>query len=275
MKIITEQQVKDLHISPSTCVEWIKESFALKSKAQLPAKISLHPQGMDLFNTMPCIIPEPYNYFGVKIGRRILGAVPSVMCDFLLYNTKTGELLALFDADWITAMRTGAVATLAAQTFRKQDTQYYGLIGLGNTARATLLCLLDSEPNIHHKVHLLKYKNQAELFIQRFETYNNVEFDIIDNAKDLVANSDVIISCVTEANELICDDNSLFQEGVTVIPVHTRGFQNCDLFFDKVFADDTNHVKGFKYFSKFRYFAEMSEILYGGGSEGYLIKNAS
>ena len=30
---------------------------------------------------------------------------------------------------------------------------------------------------------------------------------------------------------------------MTVIPVHTRGFQNCDLFFDKVFADDTDHVK--------------------------------
>ena len=45
--------------------------------------------------------------------------------------------------------------------------------------------------------------------------------------------------------------------------MHTRGFQNCDLFFDKVFADDTNHVKGFKYFDKFQSFAELSEVLTG------------
>lgn len=265
MKIISEQQIRELNISPTTCVEWVKESFAMKSKAQLPAKISLHPQGNDFFNTMPCILPEPYNYFGVKVVHRIQGAVPSLGSDLWLYDTKTGELLAMFDADWITAMRTGAVATLAAQTFKSSKAEYYGFIGLGNTARATMLCLLETEPNTMHKVHLLKYKNQAEQFIERFKEYKNIQFDIIENAKDLVAESDVIISCVTEAKELFCEDDSLFRKGCLIIPVHTRGFQNCDLFFDKVFADDTAHVKGFKYFDKFKYFAEIQDVLGGGG----------
>lgn len=48
-----------------------------------------------------------------------------------------------------------------------------------------------------------------------------------------------------------------------VIPVHTRGFQNCDLFFDKVYADDTAHVSGFKYFSHFKQFAEIQEVIEG------------
>jgi ornithine cyclodeaminase/alanine dehydrogenase-like protein (mu-crystallin family) len=54
-----------------------------------------------------------------------------------------------------------------------------------------------------------------------------------------------------------------------VIPVHTRGFQNCDLFFDKVFADDTGHVKSFQYFDRFKQFAEVSDVLCGasGGRE--------
>lgn len=177
-----------------------------------------------------------------------------------MYDSNKGELLALFDADWITTMRTGAVATLAAQTFRHTRSNY-AFIGLGNTARATVLCLLDSEPNIHHKIKLLKYKNQAQLFIDRFENYKNVEFSIIDNVKDLIASSDVIISCVTEADGLFCDDNSLFRKGCVVIPVHTRGFQNCDLFFDKVFADDTAHVHGFKYFDKFKKFAEINDVI--------------
>ena len=57
------------------------------------------------------------------------------------------------------------------------------------------------------------------------------------------------------------EGTDLFKPGVLVVPVHTRGFQNCDLVFDKVFADDEDHVKGFKYFDRFRNFAEISSVL--------------
>ena len=41
----------------------------------------------------------------------------------------------------------------------------------------------------------------------------------------------------------------------------TRGFQNCDLFFDQIFADDVAHVEGFKYFNQFKQFDEFARIL--------------
>lgn len=263
MKIISQQQIRNLSISPAKCVEWVRESFALKEHALLPAKISIHPQGNDFFNTMPCAIPAPHNYFGVKIVHRIKGGVPALGGDILLYDSKNGELLAMLDADWITTMRTGAVATLAIQTFRKKNTGNYGIVGLGNTGRATMLCLLESEPELMHNVYLMRYKNQAELFIERFKDYPNVTFTICDDIKELIGTSDVIVSCITEADGLLCDDDSMYREGCLVVPVHTRGFQNCDLFFDKVYADDTAHVCGFKYFSKFKQFAEIQDVVSG------------
>ena len=45
-----------------------------------------------------------------------------------------------------------------------------------------------------------------------------------------------------------------------MVPVHTRGFSNCDLFFDKVFADDYGHVKHFKYFDKLT--AEQANVFF-------------
>ena len=263
MKIISQKQIRELNISPTQCIEWVQESFSLKEIAQLPAKISLHPQGNDFFNTMPCLLPAPYNYFGVKEVHRIKGATPALGSDLLLYNSQTGELLAMLDADWITTMRTGAVAALAIQTFRKSNAKTYGFLGLGNTGRATMLCLLDAEPEVMHHVILLRYKDQAELFIERFKGYANVTFTICDDAKELVAQSDVIVSCITEAQGLLCEDNELYKEGCLVVPVHTRGFQNCDLFFDKVYADDTAHVCGFKYFNQFKQFAEIQDVISG------------
>jgi hypothetical protein len=83
MKLISQQQIRALNISPTQCIEWVKESFSLKEKAQLPAKVSLHPQGNDFFNTMPCLLPAPYNYFGVKddFCNKLITIVPNLILD--------------------------------------------------------------------------------------------------------------------------------------------------------------------------------------------------
>lgn len=263
MKIISQSRIKALGISPSTCLEWVKESFSLKKDAQLPAKISVHPQGFDFYTAMPCLLPAAYNRVGLKMVHRVKGAVPSLGSDILLYEASTGELLALMDCDWITAMRTGATATYAARTFRREGDLTYCFIGLGNTARATLLCLLDAEPHIQHNVILKRYKDQAERFMERFKDYTNVRFEIMDSIPDMFRASDVIFSCVTDADGLFCEDPSCFRPGCTLIPVHVRGFQNCDLFFDKVFGDDTAPLRSWKYFNQYRHYAELQDVIDG------------
>ena len=247
---------------------WIYESFCMKAKAQLPAKISVHPAEYDFFTSMPCLLPASgsksnVRYFGIKEVHRIEGAVPSLGSDMLLYNAVNGELLALIDCDWITTMRTGAVAAASAKALRSSNANVYGFIGLGNTARATLLCILESEPDKHFSVKLLRYKDQAERFIERFSRYKNVSFEILDDINELARISDVFVSCITSANGLLVEDERTFQPGVTVIPVHMRGLQNCDTTFDRVFGDDTDHVKGFKYFSQFRAYNEIGEVFAG------------
>lgn len=268
MKIISEKLIRSLGITPKECVAWVYESFAMKQEAQLPAKISVHPTDTDFFTSMPCLLPflmvggeRNVRYFGIKEVHRIEGAVPSLGSDMMLYNATNGELLALVDCDWITTMRTGAVAAISARVLRKNDANVYGLVGLGNTARATMLCILESEPERHFDVKLLRYKNQAELFIDRFKGYNNVSFEILDDINELAHKSEVFISCITSANGLLVEDINTFQPGVTVIPVHMRGLQNCDTTFDRVFGDDTDHVKGFKYFSQFHDYNEIGEVL--------------
>ena len=138
----------------------------------------------------------------------------------MLYNAKTGELLALVDCDWITTMRTGAVAAVSAKALRKEGADTYGMIGLGNTGRATLLCILEAELEKHFKVKLLRYKDQAELFIERFKDYQNVEFEIVDDINEMARTVDVFISCITSANGLRVEVEKTFKPGVTVIPVH-------------------------------------------------------
>lgn len=265
VSVIQQAQIDALKISPATCVEWVKETFLMKDDAQMPAKLSVHPQGEDFITSMPCLLPElnGKKYFGIKVVSRTDGQLPTLQSNIYLYDAKTGHLLAMVDGDWITAMRTGAVAALATSILQRKGVDTYSLMGLGNIARAVALCLIDGNKHRPITLRLLRYKQQAEQFIERFQDYGNVSWEIIDDKRDFAAEADVLLSCVTVATELLFPDDSLFKQGVTVIPVHMRGFQNCDLFFDKVFGDDTGQISGFKYYSQFRQYDELHHVLQG------------
>lgn len=265
IKIIQQEQITSLNISPAECVQWVEEGFRMKDQAQMPPKPSVHPQGEDFMTTMPCLLPEQKEQkrFGIKVVNRIEGQNPALSSMIYLYDAKTGHLLAIMDGDWITAMRTGAVATLAARLFQKEGTNTYSMIGLGNIARATALCLIADNKNRNIKIRLMRYKDQAERFVDRFKDAKNVSFEIIDTKEEFLSEADVVISCVTVATDLLFPNEALFRKGITVIPVHVRGFQNCDLFFDKVFGDDTGQIRNWKYFSKFRQYDELHHVLLG------------
>lgn len=259
MKVIDFQQIKNLNISPSIVYDLVNTIFIKKYECILPHKISIKLQNNIFVNTMPTVIPF-INRYGVKIVSRFPLRQPALESDLLLYAMDNGKLLAHMDSSWITAIRTGAVASLAIQTLKKQNSKVYSFIGLGNTARATLLVLLSQLNEEKVIVRVLKYKNQSLDFINRFRMYNNVEFEEYEDIDELIKGSDVVVSCVTYADTQMANDSS-FDTGVLVVPVHTRGFQNCDLFFDKVVVDDIDHVRDFKNFSVFKYLTELSAVL--------------
>ena len=265
VSVIQQSQIDALQLNPATCVEWVKEAFLMKDDIQMPAKMSVHPQGEDFITSMPCLLPESQGqkYFGIKMVSRIDGQVPTLQSNIFLYDAKSGHLLAVVDGDWITAMRTGAVAALATKTLQRKGNSTYSIMGLGNIGHAVGLCLAADNRDRQITFRLLRYKDQAERFVERLKDFDNVNFEIVDDKRIFAAEADVLISAVTVATELLFPDDELFRKGVTVIPVHVRGFQNCDLFFDKVFGDDTGQVSGFKYFNQFRQYDEFHHVLQG------------
>ncbi len=170
----------------------------MRYEADLPSKISVHPQGIDFYTSMPCLLPKSFDRFGVKIVSRINGHKPALHSDLLLYEASSGELLSLMDADWITQMRTGAVATLTIQTLQKKDAHIYAFVGLGSVAQATMKCFLSILPREQHIiVKLQNYKDQAQTFAQQFAD-SRVTYQIVETHEQLVQDSDVIVSAVTE-----------------------------------------------------------------------------
>lgn len=264
MKLITFDEIIGLGVTPEECYQWVSDMIRNKREVLLPPKISMKPQESVFCNVMPCIVPNESGeqYGGIKIVTRYPSREPSLDSKLLLFNANDGAFLALMDANWITAMRTGAVAAHSIMLLAKKDFCQIGMLGLGNTARATLLVLASLIKDRELYIKLLRYKGQEKLFVERFAAYPNLHFVYVDDNEKLVKGSDVVVSAATYLPNDLCKDEC-FEEGVLVVPIHTLGFTNCDLFFDKVYADDYAHVQHFKYFDKFRYFAEVSDVVNG------------
>lgn len=263
MEIITDPVIRSLDIPPMQCIDWVSESFSIKGQSQLPVKLSVHPSATDFINTMPCLLPPEYGVFGCKIVSRHRCNSPSVRSHITLFDSASGSLLALFEADWITAMRTGAVVALAADALLCSGASVFSFLGLGVAARAVMSCLAARFAGRQLTVRLFDYKDHASRFISEFSSLPDIKFEVCSSMRSLVAGAHLVVSCVTEADTLFVPDPSWFSPGVLLIPVHTRGFQNCDTVFDRIVADDQAHVSNFANFSRFRDFAELSDILSG------------
>ena len=258
MKLITFDQIQELKIDVKQCYQWVADMIKNKSDTMLPPKISMKPSPEIFINFMPSFVNRQVG--GIKIVSRYPERTPSLDSKLILLDITSGEYLAIMDADWITTMRTGAVAVHSIKLLAKQDYSTIGMIGLGNTARATLLTLAEIESAREFEIKLFKYKGQEKIFAERFKDYKNLHFTFTDDYSSTVRDSDVVISCVTYAKENFAADSD-FKEGCLVVPIHTLGFTNCDLFFDKVYADDYGHVCHFKYFDRFKQFAEVSDVV--------------
>jgi len=261
MKVINFEDITNLKIPPEQFYHWVEYDLLKKHTTVLPAKISMKQAEQCFCNVMPCILPNE-DIMGVKIVNRYPHNIPSLTSQIIIYKQSTGKPLALMDGTYITAMRTGAIAANSIVTFAKNNFKSIGFIGLGNTARSTMSIFADLHKDQEYQIKLFNYKNHAELFKERFKENKNLVFTVYDDVRDIIKNSDVTVSCVTYTDSLFAED-SCYMPGCTIIPVHTRGFQNCDLFFDKVFADDYNHVKDFKYFNQFKNFSETCDVISG------------
>lgn len=263
MKLISFDDINKLRIPILTCYKWVEHMIENKKSTLLPPKISIKPYDGVFCNVMPAMVQQDDQLIGgVKMVTRYPNKIPSIEGEILLFNANSGERLALMDCTWITAMRTGAVAAHSVKTFAKKDFSTIGIIGAGNVSCSTLIFLAEMYKERLLTIKILKHKGQEFEFAKRFAEYENIKFKYVETAYEVIKGSDVVISGVTYAPADFCNDDA-FDEGVLVIPIHTLGFTNCDLFFDKVFADDYGHVCNFKNFGEFLKFGEVSDVTNG------------
>lgn len=74
--------------------------------------------------------------------------LPAVMGVFILSDPKTAQPLAVMDATWLTAVRTGAAAAVASRALARPDARSIGFVGSGVQARTMVLAHRVTHPEV-------------------------------------------------------------------------------------------------------------------------------
>jgi ornithine cyclodeaminase/alanine dehydrogenase-like protein (mu-crystallin family) len=131
-------------IAPAEAVELVREGFVSYAFGEwgMPAKVYLDAAPAGDFRAMPAIggglaILKWVTSFPGN-GARGLPVVMGVIC---VSSAADGRPLALVDARAVTALRTGAVAAVAAQELAREDARTVGIVGCGLHGAWAARCL--------------------------------------------------------------------------------------------------------------------------------------
>lgn len=192
---LTEANVGEL-ADIADAVHALEEAFAAwrdPGTANIPRQRAPLPGGF--FNLMGSV----YGRKGVY-GLKAYGGGPSgAVFDVSLYEIETRRLLAVFEANLLSQLRTGAASGLATKLMANAEAKTLGCIGTGRQARAQVLAVCAVRPIELIRVYSRAPDNRAA-FAQAMADETGINTVAVDSAEACVSEMDVIV-LITKASD--------------------------------------------------------------------------
>jgi ornithine cyclodeaminase/alanine dehydrogenase-like protein (mu-crystallin family) len=126
--------------------------------------------------------------------------IPTIQGIVLVIDSITGEILAIMDGEYLTALRTGAASGLATRCFARKDSQILALFGCGSQGRTQLEAVV-CERGIKKVLVFDTNKELASKFINEMENRFNLEMIYTSNTKQL-KEADIICTATNSQKPL-------------------------------------------------------------------------
>ena len=187
-------------ISVEECNEAVESGFRLVARGDVgDAYGGLSYNGETSIKLYAAHVPR------VGVGAKILGLYadnpakgkPYIRAVVTLLDPDTGELEAVVDATYLTALRTGAATAIAARELGRRNGEVLGILGTGLHARTHLLCHLAA----HAFQRVLVWGRNAgrvREYLTEMRSKVDVPLDSMHDADTVCAEADVI-ACTTSS----------------------------------------------------------------------------
>ena len=192
--ILTHTDVQRL-LEPLPLLGAIREGFVSALDAPIApqrARTDLPQTGASATVLFPGLLPEIPAYT-VKAHTKFPGAKPAIRGLIQLFDSRTGELLAVLASGYLTALRTAAAGAVAADILAQRDATHVALIGAGvqNMWQLTLLAY------VRH-LRTVTVFDTAPLktgpFVRRIAETTDAKVVPADSLTEAVADADIIVT---------------------------------------------------------------------------------
>jgi ornithine cyclodeaminase/alanine dehydrogenase len=202
---VTEADVRNL-LPFSKAVELAREAYVklANGEAVNPQRVLLTvPGGASMF-FMPARI-SGQRTISIKIARvnpnNPARSLPTVMSDILVYDSRSGVLLAEIPGESLTAIRTAASSAVATGVLARRDVKSLGLLGTGREAEAHVPAIQQVR-DISRVVVYSRDKGRREAFARQISRDYEVETLPADSPEQVVKQSDLIVTATTSHTPL-------------------------------------------------------------------------
>jgi len=200
-----------------------------RSEVQLPLRTMIPiKEKQAITGAMPAYLQKE-DVLGLKVvsifPENLKKNKPSINGFIVLLNEETGELKALMDAGYLTALRTGAISGLATKYFSSENATHLSLIGAGVQAHTQLEGVTAVRPIKKISVWSLDFES-AKNFAKQYE--KKYEITPCNSISEAVKDADVICTATGSTESLIFLEDIKPNAHINGIGSHTKAMREID-----------------------------------------------
>jgi ornithine cyclodeaminase/alanine dehydrogenase len=207
MRVLARADLERL-LSPADVIAAVEAAFRESAAGQartLPRAI-MPMRGDGLFLCMVGSLPRR-RALGTKLitvaGANRKRGLPTIYATYLLNDPETGAPLALMEAAFLTAIRTGAASALAARYLARRDSEAVACFGAGVQARYQLHCLRALFP-LKRVAVVGRDLERTRAFAERMTEELGLPVESARDRRAAVAEAD-IVTCATTSPTPVFD----------------------------------------------------------------------
>ena len=271
---LSREDVEKVGLSMSEIIDALEMMFKEKGlgRVEMPPKPGIHTRKDAFIHAMPAYIPAS-QAAGLKwisgYPENPKKNLPYITGLLVLNDPETGFPIAVMDATWITAKRTGAANAVAAKYLARKDSTTAGIIACGIQGRSNLEALA-CVFNITKVKAFDIVPETAQKYAEDMRNSLGLEVEVVKHPRDAVTGLDLVIT----SGPILKDPDPIIEpdwlsEGAFAGPVDFDSYWQAKALeqADKLVTDDLDQME---YYRKIGYFkstpkpyADLGEIIAG------------
>lgn len=198
-RYLTTSDLEGLGLTIGRIADAIEEAFRHKAAGHVtsPPMTFFHRAKGGWFNSMVCSIP-PLGFAGCKFqagdSTNPSRGLPSIQGMYVLCEDTGGQMVAIIDARWLTAIRTAAVGALFARRYSRPGAKGVGILGCGVQGRLQLQAFKEVVPSVTHCRAFDTSPERAQEYLREMSGRHGVEIEIVASAEAAVRGADIVMS---------------------------------------------------------------------------------